>query len=135
MAGNSFVGRGTLELFISNANASPIYEQIAQQIKSAILQGELAEGAILPSIRSLANDLHVSVITTKRAYAELEASGLVTTVQGKGTFVAGGNFELLKEERLRSIEEQLARAIEEARGAGITRADLHDMIDLLMEDR
>ncbi len=135
MAGNSFVGRGTLELFISNANASPIYEQIAQQIKSAILQGELVEGAILPSIRSLANDLHVSVITTKRAYAELEASGLVTTVQGKGTFVAGGNFELLKEERLRSIEEQLARAIEEARGAGITRADLHDMIDLLMEDR
>ena len=135
MAGNSFVGRGTLELFISNANASPIYEQIAQQIKSAILQGELVEGAILPSIRSLANDLHVSVITTKRTYAELEASGLVTTVQGKGTFVAGGNFELLKEERLRSIEEQLARAIEEARGAGITRADLHDMIDLLMEDR
>ena len=124
-----------MELFISNANASPIYDQIAQQIKSAILQGDLAEGAILPSIRSLANDLHVSVITTKRAYAELEAAGLITTVQGKGTFVAGGNFELLKEERLRSIEAQLARAIDEARSAGVTRADLHDMIDLLMEDR
>lgn len=124
-----------MELFISNANASPIYEQIAQQIKSAILQGDLAEGSILPSIRSLANDLHVSVITTKRAYAELEAAGLITTVQGKGTFVAGGNLELLKEERLRSIEAQLVRAIDEARDAGITRADLHDMIDLLMEDR
>lgn len=123
-----------MELLISNASASPIYEQIAHQIKDAILSGELTEGSPLPSIRSLANDLHVSVITTKRAYAELEAAGFITTVQGKGTFVAGGNLELLKEERLRSIEAQLTRVIEEARGAGIAKDDLHDMIDLLMED-
>ena len=123
-----------MELLISNASASPIYEQIAHQIKDAILSGELTEGSPLPSIRSLANDLHVSVITTKRAYAELEAVGFITTVQGKGTFVAGGNLELLKEERLRSIEAQLTRVIEEARGAGIAKDDLHDMIDLLMED-
>ena len=123
-----------MELLISNASASPIYEQIAHQIKDAILSGELTEGSPLPSIRSLANDLHVSVITTKRAYAELEAAGFIPPVQGKGTFVAGGNLELLKEERLRSIEAQLTRVIEEARGAGIAKDDLHDMIDLLMED-
>lgn len=123
-----------MEILISNTSASPIYKQIEEQIKAAILSGELPEGSPLPSIRSLANDLHVSVITTKRAYAELEAAGFTTTAQGKGTFVAGGNLELLKEERLRQIEEQMAHVIEEARAANISKDDLHVMVDLLMED-
>ena len=85
-----------MEIIISNSSDKPIYEQISSQIKSAILSGELATGQALPSIRSLANDLHVSVITTKRAYSDLEALGFIETRQGKGSFVAGGNIELLR---------------------------------------
>lgn len=127
-------GRGTLEIILSNSSASPIYEQIVKQVKDAILSGELAEGTLLPSIRSLASDLRISVITTKRAYADLEEAGFVSTVQGKGTFVAGGNRELLREERLRCIEQQLEGAVRDAQGAGITADELHAMLDLLMED-
>lgn len=112
----------------------PIYEQIASQIKDAILSGDLTEGSPLPSIRSLANDLHVSVITTKRAYAELEAAGFIVTVQGKGTFVAGGNLELLREERLRAVEAALTHVIADARAANITPEELHEMIDVLMDN-
>lgn len=123
-----------LDIIIQNSNSSPIYEQIANQIRAAILSGQLAEGDSLPSIRALANDLRVSVITTKRAYAELEAAGLVDTVQGKGTFVAGGNAELLHEESLRRVEEHLARAIEEAKTSSISPDDLREMLNLLLED-
>ncbi len=122
-----------MEIIVSNSSASPIYEQIAQQVKDAILAGELPEGTLLPSIRALANDLRISVITTKRAYAELEKAGLVATVQGKGTFVAGGNLELLREERLRQVERQLGQAVADARAAGITAVELREMLDLLME--
>lgn len=123
-----------MEIVLSNASASPIYDQIAQQIKDAILAGELAEGTLLPSIRSLANDLHISVITTKRAYADLEEAGFVESVQGKGTFVAGGNLDMLREERLRSIEGQLARIAAEAKSAAVSKEELHEMLDLLMDD-
>ena len=125
-----------LEIIVSNSSASPIYEQIAQQIKDAILTGDLAEGELLPSIRTLANDLRISVITTKRAYAELEAAGFVNTVQGKGTFVSGGNIELLREEQLRNVEQLLSQATELAKsaGAGVDARELHEMLDLLMED-
>lgn len=126
--------RGILEIIVSNSSASPIYEQIAQQIKDAILTGELAEGELLPSIRALANDLRISVITTKRAYAELEASGFVNTVQGKGTFVSGGNIEMLREEQLKNIEDLLSQASELAKTAGIEQDELHEMLDLLMGD-
>lgn len=125
--------RGTLEIIVSNSSASPIYEQIAQQIKDAILTGELAEGTLLPSIRALANDLRISVITTKRAYAELEEAGFVSTVQGKGTFVSGGNLELLREERLRQVERLLAQAVADAEAADVTAQELHEMLDLLIE--
>ena len=125
--------RGTLEIIVSNSSASPIYEQIAQQIKNAILAGELAEGTLLPSIRALANDLRISVITTKRAYAELEEAGFVSTVQGKGTFVSGGNLGLLREERLRQVERLLAQAVADAEAAGVTAQELHEMLDLLIE--
>lgn len=123
-----------MEIVISNTSTSPIYEQIASQIKDAILVGELTEGSPLPSIRSLANDLHVSVITTKRAYAELETAGFIVTVQGRGTFVAGGNLELLREERLRALETQLLQVIADARAANLTAEELHEMLDVLMDN-
>ncbi len=123
-----------MELLIANASDKPIYAQIASQIQDAILSGELTEGEALPSIRSLANDLHISVITTKRAYAELEDAGFIDTVQGKGSFVAGGNRELLREGRLKRVEELLAQAISEAAVADISARELHEMVDALMED-
>lgn len=123
-----------MEIVISNSGSVPIYEQIEAQIKDAILSGELARGELLPSIRSLANDLRVSVITTKRAYADLEELGFVVTVQGKGTFIAAGNQDLLREERVRHVEESLERAIADARPLGLTSGDLHEMLDLLLED-
>lgn len=122
-----------MEILISNASEKPIYAQIASQIQDAILSGELAEGAPLPSIRSLANDLRISVITTKRAYADLEDAGFIDTVQGKGSFVAGGNAEFLRENRLKRVESLLSEAISEASAAGITPDELHGMIDALTD--
>lgn len=109
----------------------PIYEQISSQIKAQILSGTLAAGAKLPSIRALASDLGVSVITTKRAYADLEQLGFICTVQGKGCFVAEGNQELLRENQLRHIEELLAKAASQAEVLGVTRDKLHEMLDLV----
>ena len=123
-----------LDIIISNASNKPIYEQIVVQMKDLILAGELQEGQQLPSIRVLASDLRISVITTKRAYAELEAQGFIETVQGKGSFVAGGNTELLREERLRHIEELLGSAVREARSASIGLQELHDMLDVVAEE-
>ena len=122
-----------MEIIISNSSDKPIYEQISSQIKSAILSGELATGQALPSIRSLANDLHVSVITTKRAYSDLEALGFIETRQGKGSFVAGGNIELLREEQLRQIESLLQGALNNAEGAGVSLDELHDILNTLAE--
>lgn len=123
----------TLDIIITNSSGKPIYEQITSQMKDLILSGVLAEGQQLPSIRALASDLRISVITTKRAYADLEAQGFIETVQGKGSFVTGGNLELLREERLRRVEELLSQAIDEARSADIEATDLIDMLTLLIE--
>ena len=120
-----------MEIIISNASDKPIYEQITSQMKVLILSGELAEGERLPSIRALANDLRISVITTKRAYADLEELGFIETVQGKGSFVAGGNREFLREERLRRVESLLDQAIREARELGLNAGDLHVLLDEL----
>lgn len=122
-----------MEIIISNSSDKPIYEQISTQIKNAILSGELATGQALPSIRSLASDLHVSVITTKRAYSDLEALGFIETRQGKGSFVAGGNVELLREEQLRHIESLLQDALNNAETAGVSLSELHDILDTLAE--
>ena len=122
-----------MEIIISNASNKPIYEQITEQVKAAILAGELAEGEQLPSIRALASSLRVSVITTKRAYTDLEAAGFIETVQGKGSFVAGGNMELIREERMRGVESLLARAIADGRAAGLSNGELKEMFNLLME--
>lgn len=122
-----------MEIIISNSSDKPIYEQISTQIKNAILSGELATGQVLPSIRSLASDLHVSVITTKRAYSDLEALGFIETRQGKGSFVAGGNVELLREEQLRHIESLLQEALNNAETARVSLPELHDILDTLAE--
>lgn len=122
-----------MEIIISNSSDKPIYEQISTQIKNAILQGELTTGQALPSIRSLASDLRVSVITTKRAYSDLEALGYIETRQGKGSFVAGGNLELLREEQLRHIEALLQEALTNAETAGVSLKELHDILDTLAE--
>ncbi|MBQ6395399.1 MAG: GntR family transcriptional regulator [Atopobiaceae bacterium] len=123
-----------MEIVISNSSDSPIYEQIASQIRDQVITGVLAAGEQLPSIRSLATDLRVSAITTKRAYQELEAEGCIETVPGKGCFVAEGRVEMLRETRLRAIENSFSRALDEARMLGLSREELHEMLDLMSED-
>lgn len=123
-----------MNIIISNSSDKPIYEQISTQLKNAIISGELKPGDKLPSIRQLASDLRISVITTKRSYQDLEAEGFVETVQGKGSFVAGGSAELWREERLRRVEAALSLALEEAAGLELSAEELHQMLDMLMED-
>ena len=120
-----------MDVVISNSNPKPIYEQIADQVKNQIITGVLAPGDALPSMRLLAKDLRISVITTKRAYSELERDGFVETVAGKGCFVAPKNREFLREEQLRKAEEALQAAVDIAKRGGITLAELNDMLALL----
>lgn len=122
-----------MNMIISNASQEPIYQQIITQLKNAMVRGDLAAGDALPSIRTLAKDLQISVITTKRAYEELERDGYIHTVPGKGSFVAAQNQELLQETRLRLVEEKLAEAVEAARRIGISLTELRDMLDLIYE--
>ena len=123
-----------MRILIANSSPDPIYEQISKQIKSQILSGDLAEGEPLPSIRRLAQDLQISVITTKRAYDELEREGFINTVGGKGTFVAIQNQELLREKRMKIVEEKLQAAVDEARMMGIGTDALVDMLRLLAKE-
>lgn len=122
-----------VEIIISNSSNQPIYEQIVRQVKSQIMAGDLVAGEQLPSIRALANSLRVSAITTKRAYADLETQGFIETVQGKGSFVAGGNADLLREERLREVEERLLQAIEAGRALDLGDEELIEMMRTLLE--
>ena len=122
-----------LNIVISNSSGKPIYEQITNQVKAAILSGELSPGDALPSMRLLAKELRISVITTKRAYEELEREGFVETVVGKGSFVARQNRELLREARLREVEACLEQAVEAARAGGVSLAELQEMLTLLYE--
>lgn len=120
-----------LNIIISNSAPEPLYEQILRQIKSQIIKGDLNPGDVLPSIRSLAKELQISVITTKRAYEELEKEGFIETVAGKGSFVAGQNKEFLREKRLRIIEEKLNEIVLESKDLQISLKELHEMLDLL----
>lgn len=120
-----------MNLIIRNTSGQPIYDQITAQIKAMILSGELAPGDALPSMRALAKDLRISVITTKRAYEELEREGFVETVPGKGSFVAQTNTELIREENLRQIESHLQSCITLAAQAGVSEDELHEMLSLL----
>lgn len=123
-----------MDIIISNSNGKPIYEQISSQVRAQILSGALKAGERLPSIRVLADGLGVSVITTKRAYSDLEGEGLVETVQGKGCFVSQQNKALLRERRMRHVEDLMAQATVEARDIGLTRDQLHDMLDLMVPE-
>ncbi len=123
-----------MRILISNSSPDPIYRQIVQQIKGQIISGELPETVPLPSIRKLAHELQISVITTKRAYEELEKEGLIDTVGGKGTFVASQNQEFLREKRMKIVEGKLADALSEARLLGVSHEELMDMVRLLWEE-
>lgn len=123
-----------MRVLISNASPDPIYQQIVRQIKGQIISGELPEGEPLPSIRALARELQISVITTKRAYEELDKEGLIDTVGGKGTFVASENQEFLREKRMKIVEGKLAEAISEARSLGVDFHELEEMMHLLWEE-
>lgn len=127
-------GEDGLHILIRNTSDAPIYEQIAEQIRQQILSGALAPGEALPSIRALAKDLKISVITTKRAYEELERGGYLVTVAGKGSFVAQQNLELVREARLTEIEDHLRQAVRLARGCGLDRRELEEMLELQWEE-
>ncbi|MBU5255913.1 GntR family transcriptional regulator [Tissierella praeacuta] len=123
-----------MRIIISNSSNESIYEQISNQIKGMIIKGELEEGEALPSIRGLAKDLQISVITTKRAYEELEKEGFIETMQGKGSFVAMQNKELLKEKKLKIIEEKLAEVVQESKLLGLRYIEIEEMLRILFEE-
>lgn len=120
-----------MNVLISNSSQEPIYEQIYKQIKNSVILGELKPGELLPSIRNLARELQISVITSKRAYEELERDGFIETVPGKGSYVSEQSADLLKEKRMRIVEEKLNEIVADCKLLGISLAELHEMLDLL----
>ena len=124
-----------MNLLIDNKSGLPIYDQIYSQIKSQIIGGQLQEDEALPSIRGLAKDLRISVVTTKRAYDELEREGFIYTVAGKGCFVAPKNVELLREENLKTIESYMEKIVQLAASCNLEREDIIEMIQLIWEGK
>lgn len=122
-----------MDIILSNFSGKPIYEQIADQVKEQILAGALSAGDALPSMRVLAKELRISVITTKRAYEELERDGFLDNVPGKGCFVAPQNRELLREAQLRRVEDVLALAVDEARKGGFSLSEMQELLTLLYQ--
>lgn len=122
-----------MNIIISNSSGQPIYEQIASQIKSMIITGELREGEALPSMRLLAKELRISVITTKRAYDELEREGFIVSFTGKGSFVAGKNIELIKEQHLKEIENHMQEILKLSKECGLKLDEMIEMMTLLYE--
>ncbi|AUG75824.1 GntR family transcriptional regulator [Kitasatospora sp. MMS16-BH015] len=121
-----------MRVVLSNSSGVPLYQQIKDQIGTAVLAGELAEGEALPSVRALARDLRISIITTTRAYAELAADGFIATVPGKGAYVLPLDTALVREQLLRQVEEGLQSALDAARRAGLDRAELLEILDGLL---
>lgn len=124
-----------MDIIISNSNGKPIYEQIYAQIKNLILNGSLKEGEPLPSMRLLAKELRISVITTKRAYEELEHDGFIETVTGKGCFVGCNNLEFIKEEHLRLVEDYLAKAVDSAKLCNYSLSDMNELLSILYHEQ
>lgn len=125
---------GNMNIIITNSGGVPIYEQISAQIKGMILSGTLKEGDALPSMRALAQDLRVSVITTKRAYEILESEGFIQSYTGRGSFVSAADPEMLKEQNLREIEGLLSKAVEIAKRSGIEKAELTEILGIYFEE-
>lgn len=123
-----------MNIIISNTSDEPIYLQIVNQMKEQILKGQLTDSQALPSIRNLAKELNISVITTKRAYEELEKEGLIITVAGKGSYVAPLNREMLREAKLKMVEDALAEAVSTAKMAGLSLEELKEMLELIYEE-
>ena len=123
-----------MNINIRNTSGQPIYDQISKQVRAQIMSGELAEGELLPSMRMLAKELRISVITTKRAYEELERDGFIATVAGKGSFVAPKNLEFMREEHLRQIEGHMREVLALAKGCRISVEELHEMLDIIVEE-
>ena len=123
----------TIKLIISNMSGVPIYEQIKQQVKAAILSGDLQAEETLPSLRTLAKDLKISVLTVTKAYTELEQEGFVKNVQGKGCFVLGSGSELMKEQLICKVENSVTEAIKAAKIANLSNKELHHLLDVLLE--
>ncbi|MDD5901429.1 MAG: GntR family transcriptional regulator [Lachnospiraceae bacterium] len=122
-----------MQFVVSGQSTLPIYEQIIGQVKTAIVTGELKQGDMLPSIRALAKDLQISVITTKRAYEELEREGLIFSVSGKGFYVCEQNTDLLREKKLAMAERHMLDCIRECREAGMEREDIMEMVEVLLD--
>lgn len=123
-----------MKIIIKNSSEQPLYQQIKDQIKGGILRQELKEGEKLPSIRSLANDLHVSVLTTKRVYDELEKEGFIVTIVGKGSFVASENLEMLSESKRHMIEKKLSEVWQMSKTLGINKEELYLMMDIIFAE-
>lgn len=123
-----------MDIIIRNSGGIPIYDQITRQVKGLILRGELREGEALPSMRLLAKELRISLITTKRAYEELEREGFIVTMTGRGSFVAAKNLDILREEQRRRLEAHLADAVDAARAAGVDADELCALIRILYQD-
>lgn len=124
-----------MKLIINNSSMQPIYEQIVSQIKKYIMQGELQEGEMLPSVRTLAKDLKVSALTVKKAYDALDAEGFVVTVHGKGSFVTLANQELMLEEKKKEVEADLEMAIRKGRSCGMSNQEITDLFQIILEDQ
>ncbi len=123
-----------MEIIISNSSDKPIYEQVSSQIKNKIMNGTLEAGEMLPSMRALAKDLHISVITVQRAYEDLTRDGFLETVSGKGSFVASQNKEFIQEEQLRKAEELLQQAVDIGRSHGISYEQMANILKMLYEE-
>ena len=123
-----------MRIIINNASQQPIYEQIVDQVKSLIIDGELQEHQILPSVRALSKELKISALTVKKAYDNLEAEGMTVTVHGKGTYVAASNTQLMEEERRKEVEADLEAAIQKGRRCGMKEEEIRSLFELIMED-
>lgn len=123
-----------MNIIISNSSDKPIYEQITTQIKNAILSGDLDPGSSLPSLRYLAKELRISIISTKRAYEELEREGYIESVQGKGSFVTERNREIMREEQLKKVEQHLQKAVDTARIFHISLEEMYEVLKMLYEE-
>ena len=123
-----------MRIIINNNSMIPIYEQVVSQIKCNIINGELKEGDILPSVRALSSELKISALTVKKAYDYLETEGFVTTVHGKGTFVNAADRQLAYEARRKAVEDDLYKAIQQGYSAGLSKEEIKEIIDILMEE-
>ena len=123
-----------MHIILNHSSMVPIYEQLMEQIKTGIIESELAEGEALPSVRKLAGELRISALTVKKSYDKLEEAGFVTTVHGKGTFVAASDKQLALEARRRAVEEEFEKAIDQAKNVGLSNDEILEIVTLLLDE-